>query len=99
MMVKIDLQLVLLVLVIGYLVRYTITLIYTKGFKSGSQYMEMKDTKQLMSVAEYLKKTLPEPEARGIELLLSALIGGTTAVPGVAKTEDSSNKVCTGFKH
>ena len=97
-MVKIDLQLILLVLVIGYLVRYAITLIYTKGFKSGSQYMEMKDTKQLMSVAEYLKKTLPEPEARGIELLIAALIGNTTVTPGAVKPEDSSNKVCTGFK-
>ena len=100
-MVKIDLQFILLALVIGYLVRYAIVVIYTKGFKSGGQYMEMKDTKQLLGVADYLKKTLSEVEYRGIELLLNALMDQEASAHGAnaiaPKNEDSSNKTCGGF--
>lgn len=97
-MVKIDLQLILLVLVIGYLVRFVIIKIYTKGYTLGARDMEAKDTKQLIGVAAYLKKTLPEPEARGIELLISTLTGGGAgALPTAPTIKEDPSKTCKGF--
>lgn len=86
MKITVDLQTILLILVIGYCIRYLVMLIYTKGFKAGAQYMEVKDTKQLMSTVETLKRTLSEPEVRGIEMLMSTLVGAQP--PAAAKKND-----------